>query len=323
MGLLPKDADILPPYDDRIFKVIMTTPEAKPVLMLVSSGIIESQVKNVLVRNTELPVSDVNEKAQRFDVNCLIDGNLQADIEMQASRMREDAGSKHENLRARSIYNLCNLHTSQDSKGKEYDRLKRTYQVMFCAFPIFEGHSELIYRFSMRHDTENWLLHNAIQSVFVDLTKLNEVIKKPVTQMTDMESFSVFLRYADNPDYRDTVNRVIESKEALAVAGEVLMSVSKDERERAILYSRRVAQRDLESNIATAERIGRTEGRAAGIIEGRTAGIIEGRTSGLVEGERAKALSIAHNALAKGMSIADIADITGLTYKEIEDMRNF
>jgi predicted transposase/invertase (TIGR01784 family) len=149
----------------------------------------------------------------------------------------------------------------------------------------------------MRHDTENWLLHNAIQSIFVDLTKLNEVIKKPITQMTDMESLSVFLRYADNPDYRDVVNKVIETREALAVAGEVLMSVSKDERERAILHSRRMAQRDLESNLATAERIGRTEG------------------------ERAKALSIAHSALIKGMSIADIADITGLTYKEIEDLR--
>ena len=43
--------------------------------------------------------------------------------------------------------------------------------------------------------------------------------------MTDMERFSVFLRYAENPDYREIVNKVIESKEGLAVAGELLMSI--------------------------------------------------------------------------------------------------
>ena len=64
----------------------------------------------------------------------------------------------------------------------------------------------------------------------------------------------MFLRYAENPDYREIVNRVIESKEGLAVAGEVLMSISKDERERAIFRSRRIALADKESNRVTAEK---------------------------------------------------------------------
>jgi len=313
MGLLPKDADILPAYDDRLFKVIMTKPEAEPVLKFVSSGIIERRVENVQVRDTETPVSNINEKVQRFDVNCLITDKsknvFQADIEMQACRMPKEVGSSHEILRARSIYNLCDLHAAQDSRGVEYNLLKRSYQVMFCAFPVFRGYSELIYRFSMRHDTDNWLLHNAIQSVFVDLTKLGKIIKKPAEQMTDMEMFSIFLRYADNPDYRDIVNRVIEKKGEISVAAEVLMSVSKDENEWAILRNRRIAQMDYESNLLTAKRIGRTEGRK----EGRAEGKAEGRTEGII--------SVARNALIKGMSIADIADITGLTYKEIERLR--
>ena len=31
MGLLPMDADILPPSDDRVFKLILTAEESKPV----------------------------------------------------------------------------------------------------------------------------------------------------------------------------------------------------------------------------------------------------------------------------------------------------
>jgi hypothetical protein len=40
------------------------------------------------------------------------------------------------------------------------------------------------------------------------------------------------------------------------VAGEVLMSISKDERERAIFRSRRIAQADRESDMKTSERMG-------------------------------------------------------------------
>ncbi len=33
MGLLPMGADILPPSDDRVFKLILTSPEAKQGLI--------------------------------------------------------------------------------------------------------------------------------------------------------------------------------------------------------------------------------------------------------------------------------------------------
>ena len=54
----------------------------------------------------------------------------------------------------------------------------------------------------------------------------------------------------------------------------------------------------------------------------REEGREEGREIGRTEGEIAKTLSIARNALTRGMPITDIADLTGLTYREIEDLRN-
>jgi hypothetical protein len=49
MGLLPKDIEILPPYDDRIFKAMLTAPEAKPTLLYIASAIINRPVVSVLV----------------------------------------------------------------------------------------------------------------------------------------------------------------------------------------------------------------------------------------------------------------------------------
>ena len=77
--------------------------------------------------------------------------------------------------------------------------------------------------------------------------------------MTDFEKFSVFFEYAAKPAYRDKVNKIIESEEVLSVAGELLMSISQNERERAIFRSRRKFQSDHESDIATAEDRGRQE----------------------------------------------------------------
>jgi hypothetical protein len=122
---------------------------------------------------------------------------------------------------------------------------------MFCGYTVFTDRDSFINPFSMRHDIDSGLLHDGIRVLFVELSKLGEVLKKPVDEMTDMERFSVFLRYAENPDYREIVNKVIESKEGLAVAGELLMSISKDERERAIFRNRRIALADQESNRIT------------------------------------------------------------------------
>lgn len=104
MGLLPMGADILPPSDDRVFKLILTNQEAKPVLIDLISSIIKRPVVDVEVRNNEIPPNDTQEKAERLDVNCRIDDGSQIDLEMQASRIQEESDGKHQNLKGKSIY---------------------------------------------------------------------------------------------------------------------------------------------------------------------------------------------------------------------------
>jgi len=77
------------------------------------------------------------------------------------------------------------------------------------------------------------------------------------------------------------------------MAGELLMSISQDERERAIFRSRRMAQTDMDSNLATAEDRGRREGK----------------------------LGIARNMLKRNRPINEIIEDTGLTREEVENLR--
>ena len=91
MGLLPMEADILPPSDDRVFKLILTSPEAKPVLIELVSSIIKRPVLDVEARNNDIPPSDTEEKAERLDVNCRIDDGSRIDLEGTACRIQVDA----------------------------------------------------------------------------------------------------------------------------------------------------------------------------------------------------------------------------------------
>jgi predicted transposase/invertase (TIGR01784 family) len=170
--------------------------------------------------------------------------------------------------------------------------------VTFCSYTVFPNLPGYVNPFSMRHDTTNELLSDAIHVIYVELSKLSEIIKKSVDDMTDLEKWAVFFRYANIPEYRETVNNVIKSKEALQMAGNLLMSVSKDERERAIDRSRRKYQSDLDSNIATAERRGEIRGE--------------------IRGEQRKALTIAGNMRKRNRPIDEIIEDTGLTREEVE-----
>ncbi len=295
MGLLPMNLDILPPSDDRVFKLILTSPDAKPVLADLVSSIIKRPVVEVEVRNNELPPADTEEKAERFDVNCRVDDGSQVDLEMQASRIQEDADGRHQNLKGKSIYYLCDLHSSQPSKGvRRYDKLARTYQVTFCSYTVFPDRMKYVNSFSLRHDEDNELLSDAIHVVYVELSKLQEIMKKSVTDMTDLEKWAVFFRYAGEPACRETVNEVIASREVLQMAGNLLMSISQDERERAVFRSRRMYQTDLQSDLATAEDRGEKRGIVAGKIE------------------------VARNLLSMKLPLDQIIKATGLTREEIE-----
>jgi predicted transposase/invertase (TIGR01784 family) len=118
--------------------------------------------------------------------------------------------------------------------------------------------------------------------------------------MTDLEKWALFLQYANIPEYRETVNKVIDSKEELQMAGSLLMGVSKDERERAVYRSRRMYQTDMQSNIATAED--------------------RGEQRGVQIGGQSKAFAIARNMIAEGEPVEKITRYTGLTREEVESL---
>jgi len=295
MGLLPIEADILPPSDDYIFKAILTHPDAKPVLIDLVAAVIgrnSSDIADVQILNNELPAMDVDEKNERLDVNCIINDGTQINLEMHCSRMEEPGKTGNENFIGKYIYYLTDLHSSQQSKGIKYYELARTYQVTFSMYTVFPHRKDYITRSSMRTE-DGEQISELINMVVVELNKMEDMFIVPVGEMSSLDMWSAFLGYADKPQQRGIINEMISKKEALGMASTILMSISKDDHERAKFRSRRKFETDMISNVLTA----------------------------WDNGERAKAFEIAKKLLARNRPIEEIIEDTGLTREEIDNLK--
>ncbi len=97
------------------------------------------------------------------------------------------------------------------------------------------------------------MLSDAIRVIYVELSKLQGIMKKFIKDMSNLDKWALFFQYASNPKYRENLKKVIDSKEALQMEGNLLMSIRQDEHGRAVFRSRRIYESELASNLATAE----------------------------------------------------------------------
>jgi predicted transposase/invertase (TIGR01784 family) len=276
---------ILPPYDDMVFKSIMTRAEAEPARVDLLSVLLGRTVRTATVRNIELPGRDVDVKQERFDVNCAFDDGDQAAVEMQAEPMRGDASAnQHRNIRERAAFGLCDLHANQSGNGVEYASFVKSYHVTITNYRVFDGERQLVETFKLRNEN-NIALTDSITSVFVDLTLANDALKKSVDEMTPAEMWAVFLAKADEPEYIDVVDKILKRREGIFVANTMLREISQDEIERARFRSRRIALQDAEHNR---------------VVELKT---------------------IAAKFLQLGISAEKVAEGTGLTLTQVENVR--
>ena len=281
--------ELLPPSEDGVFKTLLTHPDAAPVLRDVVESFLRFPVVKVEVRNVELPIADINEKRERFDVNCTVDDGSQLSVEMQSEAMSGDSiGTNHKVVKSRAVYNLCDLHSGQSGRSVRYDKLMRSFQMTLCGYTVFPERKEFVRRLSFR-DEDGTELSDAVGIIFIELTKLGDVINKPVEAMTGEELWSVFFAYGADQQYTELLDKMIATRGEIKMARELLQTISRDENERARFRSRRMFRIDMEHSL-------------------------------LVAGDE-RAFAIARNLLKRNRPVDEIMEDTGLTREELEGLR--
>ncbi|MDR1754091.1 MAG: Rpn family recombination-promoting nuclease/putative transposase [Eubacterium sp.] len=291
---------ILPPREDGVFKTLLTHPSAGGVLKDLIESILMIKVKDIHIRANELPLGHRTEKQERFDVNCVTDNDEQIEIEMQAQALEGDAAKNHKITKDRGVYYLCDLHAKQEGRGRRYDKFLRSYQINFCGFTIFDDNSSFINYFNLRNE-DGVVLTDAVNIIFIELSKLGKILDKPAAEMSGAEMWSIFFEYADDPKFKDKLNEIMGVRGEIAMATEILDNISRDEDEIARFRARRKFELDQQHNLSFSEERGREAGRKEGIKEG----IKEGKAD------------TARKMLAMGLDINTIMQITDLSREEI------
>ncbi|GHV44894.1 hypothetical protein AGMMS49546_29600 [Spirochaetia bacterium] len=97
--------------------------------------------------------------------------------------------------------------------------------------------------------------------ITVELSKADRIVSKPVMEMSSAERWSVFFRYVRDRGKRELINEIVEYEEGIAMASEVLLTVSRDEAERAVLDHEYKNALDMQSLLVGAKREGYGQAR--------------------------------------------------------------
>lgn len=137
---------------------------------------------------------------------------------------------------------------------------------------------------------------------FLELGKVDP--QKPVEEMTQIEKLAVYLRYANDENYKDSVQEICESEEGIIMAENLYRHATKEEREAAWAECRMMYQHDQ----ASLREDGRKEGHRQGLAEGEAIGAAQERRE------------IAKNLKQSDIPIDVIAKNTGLSVEEVKKL---
>jgi predicted transposase/invertase (TIGR01784 family) len=296
---------------DNVFKAVFTrdTPESLGALSRLVSALIGRDVAVLGLVANEPPVDSVRDRQIRYDINCRTRDGKQVNVEMS---LNPDSFEP-----VRLEFHAGKLFAGQDIRGRDgsgnektFDLLKPTYQITVLARRRFFGDGAFLHAFAYYDAEHGTALGGRTRIITVELSKLGQVVGKPTGEMSAAELWAVFFRYLTDRSRRGKINEILEREEGIAMAGEVLRAISRDEHERIRLMSEMKAELDRQSKRGYAQQKARQEGRRVGRKEGRE----EGREEGLREGQK----EIARRMKNRGRSLEEIAEDTGLDMESIK-----
>ncbi len=285
------------------FKRIFGTKPNRDLLISFLNSLFDGEqvIRDVKYLNSE-HVGDVfAERKAIFDVYCENEHGEKFIVEMQNAFQTY--------FKDRSLYYSTFPIREQAPKGTDWNfRLEHVYVV---ALLNFEMNEESFCAKDINHDIG--LLDKKTHRVFNDkLTfKYVEIAKfdKEIDQLETV--YDKWLYVLKNLSRLDRQPKHLQSKVFNRLFAEAEMAKFTKQELKEYEDSLK-AYRDIKNSLDTAKEEGR--------MEGREEGLAEGMAKGLAEGERNKTLEIATAMKSKGFSAEDIAQITGLAAKDIENL---
>jgi len=265
------DSDLFDPRLDYVAKRIFTaeTAESKKALIAFLNAALQIYEKNKIVDlsviSPVIPVDNIKNKKPVFDIRVRFANGEQAIVEMEFH--------KKDDFKRRSQFIISRAYSSQDISGKTFADLKKCYLICIMNYPLFKTDNKY-YRDIMFRDENGVPLTDDEVIIFLELSKIESLLEKPVEKLTDIEKWMIFFRYATDKSKREMLNKILEKEEGIGMAVQILERMSLSEEERAgyeaLLIAgldERSAQRARENRLKEIEEIAIKEIKESAIKE--------------------------------------------------------
>jgi predicted transposase/invertase (TIGR01784 family) len=295
------DDDVIDPCWDNVFKAVFTkeTAASRGALAALLSAFLDRRVEVAGLIANEPAVDGVRDRQIRYDIHCKIDGEELVDVEMTLHPRKSEA--------VRIEYYVGELFTSQEIRGgyRGYRNLKRTYQISLVVNSRLFADGEFLHEFQYYDVERQTSLGGLTRIITLELSKLEGILEKSAGDMTGKERWAVYFKYCTDREKRRLVNELLEYEEGIKMASEALLTISRDEHERARLRSEMKYELDHITELA----------------EAREEGLEKGIEQGMEKGSREKAGEIAVNLCHAGLPVEQIAQLTGLSVDTVRSLR--
>ncbi len=281
------------PKVDFAFKEIMMNANARIGFLSAILKLNPKEIKETQILNTNLRKIHEDDKQGILDVRILMNNLVEIDIEIQLAELKVWAD--------RSLFYLAKMYVEQIASGDTYKVFKRCVSISLLNFTLFHDTDDFYSCFHLREDTRNTLYTDKMEFHVVELPKLPKELKE---DSNDILLWAKFI----NAEQKEEFDMLATKNPYIQSAYEQLQIISQDKTKRLEYEAREKALRDYNQLMYEAEERGKEIGKEIG----KETGIKIGKEIG----EYDKAVAIAKNMFAFGMSPEVISKITNLSEQD-------
>ncbi len=274
------------------------------LISLLNAIIPDKKIKTIEYLPTEMLGEVSGQRSSVMDLRCVSEDGTQFVVEVQ--------NYKEDGFFARCIAYACKLFLEQNRKGAKYKDFLPVYVVAILSENASSAMSEynsrrdqVIFDHTMVEKISGMFVPRTISVIFANTGNFRKDIGDCVD---DVDRWLFLLKHSTRMrEYSDSFQ-----SEVFRRVLEVLEIGSFTQEEFNMYYTEEEQKKIRQAQDDTIRRIGREEGFAEGKAEGRE----EGREEGRAEANR----ETARKMLARGTSVADIAEFTGLSEADIKEL---
>jgi len=245
-----------------------------------------------IIENKTLSAEFIGAKASVLDVRAKLADGTRVNIEVQLSNLN--------NFDRRSLFYWGKEYTKGIKSGQDYILLPTVININIIDFEFLETDNYHTV-FHLKEDKESDLVLTEILEIhFINMVKWRKCGRIDIAN----EPLHRWLAWMDEHSPPELVEEVVNMDKSIMAANERQVYFTNDEEEIRAYEMREMALMDERARLMYATDEGLAKGRKEGLAEGLAKGKLE----------------IARNALAKGLSVELIQEITGLDLEAIKKL---